>query len=503
MMELSDWLDKIVHLEADGWVIEYDGHQIGRAELRAAVEDISETLVRAGVPDGGRVGVVMRNRPGIVAALLACIITRRTIVSINPFLPPATLLTEVRDLSTDAVIGDPSDLTDDLLAAAASNGSARIAVTLGAARLLAEMHPDRTAPERDERGFVALQLLSSGTTGKPKRIDLAARTLADAMADVMTKPEDKAGNPKPKRSPTVVSAPILHVAGWLGMLGSLLEARPIVMMERFEVDAWVSAVSRHRIKSASLGPTPMRMLLDANPPKEALSSLIAVRTGTAPLPPETQKEFQDRYGIAVLIQYGASEWMGGVAGWTFEDFRAFGASKLGSVGRARGDIRLRVVDPDTGAELPADEVGVLEVLPVGRVDSDEWARTSDSASIDADGFVYIHGRTDDMILRGGFKVEAAKVAAALERHPAILEAAVLGLPDARLGEVPVAALEPAPGAEPPSEAELEQFARETLLAYQVPARFVVMEKLPRTYSMKVDRPVLRKLLESDIAAATG
>src|SRR5690606_16920294 len=127
-----------------------------------------------------------------------------------------------------------------------------------------------------------LQMLSSGTTGKPKRIDLRVRTLADAMRDGMVRPEDKAGDPKPKSSPTVVAVPLLHVSGLFGALMSILEARPIVLLERFEVAPWVSAIKRFGIKSASLSPTPMRMLLDANPPREDLASLIAVRAGTAP-----------------------------------------------------------------------------------------------------------------------------------------------------------------------------------------------------------------------------
>ncbi len=501
MKELSEWVRKVVHLDADDWVIEFEETQISRSELRAAIDAFAARLNEARIPEGGRVGVIMRNRPSIITALFACIMTRRTIVSINPFLPASALADEVTELATDALVADASDMTDALRSAADAAGTAQVTARFGEAPEITPASSPRKATDAPTSGrFVALQLLSSGTTGKPKRIDLAALTLADAMSDAIVHAEDKTGSPKPKRSPTVVSAPILHVAGWLGTLASFLEARPIILLERFEVDAWVSAIRRHKIKSASLGPTPMRMLLDANPPKEALSSLIAVRTGTAPLPPETQKEFQDRYGIAVLIQYGASEWMGGVAGWTYEDFKEFGSAKLGSVGRARGDIGLRVVDPDTGEEVPAGEVGVLEVLPVGRVaNSREWTRTSDSASLDADGFLYIHGRTDDVIMRGGFKIEAAKVAGTLEQHPAVLEAAVLGMPDPRLGEVPVAAVEIAPERTAPTPAELKEFAREHLLPYQVPVHFVVLEKLPRTYSMKVSRPELREILERDMA----
>jgi len=153
-----------------------------------------------------------------------------------------------------------------------------------------------------------------------------------------------------------------------------------VLLEKFSVDSWADAVARHHIRFGSLPPTPMRMVLDANVPKEKLASLIAVRAGTAPLPPQTQQEFESRYGIPVLVQYGATEWMGGLAGWTLKDHKQYIATKLGSVGRPRGDVKLRVVDADTGQEMPTGEPGVLEVLPVQRLRVSEWSRTSDSRS---------------------------------------------------------------------------------------------------------------------------
>jgi acyl-CoA synthetase (AMP-forming)/AMP-acid ligase II len=237
----------------------------------------------------------------------------------------------------------------------------------------------------------------------------------------------------------------------------------------------------------------MRMVLDAKLPKEKLQSLVAVRAGTAPLPPATQKEFEDFYGIPVLIQYGATEWMGGLAGWTLEDHKKFIATKLGSVGRPRGDLQMRITDADTGAEMPVGQPGILEVLPRQRLGADAtWTRTTDVASIDADGFLYIHGRADDTIIRGGFKVQLTHVAEELQKHEAVLEAAVIGLPDERLGQIPVAAVELKPGAALSIEA-LKQFAQTHLTPYQVPVKFKIVESLPRTVSLKVSRPDVRAL----------
>ena len=180
-----------------------------------------------------------------------------------------------------------------------------------------------------------------------------------------------------------------------------------------------------------------------------------------------------------------------IANWTHELHREYRTQKRGSVGRPRPGVEIRAVDADNGRVLAAGDVGVLEAR-VERVGL-AWIRTTDLASVDADGFVYIHGRADQAINRGGFKVAPEEIAAALREHPQVADAAVIGVPDARLGELPIAAVE-LRGGPPPSPAELLRFARERLLAYQVPARCFVLGAPPRTQSMKVDLPALRQLL---------
>jgi acyl-CoA synthetase (AMP-forming)/AMP-acid ligase II len=123
----------------------------------------------------------------------------------------------------------------------------------------------------------------------------------------------------------------------------------------------------------------------------------------------------------------------------------------------------------------------------------DWHRTNDLALLDADGFLFLKGRADDAINRGGFKVLPDEVAAVLRRFPGVRDAAVVGKPDPRLGEVPVAALELAPGAPAPDDAALREFVRGQLAAYMVPVEFRIVEGLPRTASMKVSRPQLKAL----------
>lgn len=482
-------IEAIWSLDPQARALEFDRRWFSWGELRAAVTAVDVALSGAGVESGAAVGVMLRNRPGMLASLLA-LLPDRCIVSLNPFLPDEERQRDLRELQLDAVIGDAEDWSAGAQRAALEKGIVGLSLpkgVLGPVTRVGHLGTSTGARREDLEG-VALEILTSGTTGRPKRIRISRATLEDAILDGATSD----GKDRPlslKATPAVMFAPLMHVSGLFGALLSIYEGRPLVLLEKFVVEEWLEAIKRHRVRFSSLPPTPMRMVLDAGVPKEDLAGLIAVRAGTAPLPPETQRQFEATYGIPVLVQYGATEWMGGLAGWTLEDHRKYIATKLGSVGRARGDVLLRVVDPDTGRELPAGEKGVLEVLPRQRLGAGaQWTRTTDLASIDADGFLYIHGRADDTIIRGGFKVNTTAVADVLMKHPAVKEAAVVGMPDERLGQVPVAAIELREGVTAPTVEELRAHAQQHLSPYQIPVRFRLVPALPRTVSMKVSRP---------------
>jgi acyl-CoA synthetase (AMP-forming)/AMP-acid ligase II len=235
------------------------------------------------------------------------------------------------------------------------------------------------------------------------------------------------------------------------------------------------------------------MLLDAEVAKEDLASLDFLISASGPLDPETRDEFEARYGIPIVLAYGATEFAGSLCAWTTELQRQFGASKRNSVGRALPDTQLRIVDPETGVELATGEQGLLEakVAPIGP----EWIRTTDIASMDADGFVTLHGRADGAINRGGFKVLPETVRRVLISHPAVRDACVVGVADKRLGEVPFAAIEIVPGATAPSDSELKDLVRRELPVYSVPVAFVVVDELPRNPALKVSLPDVASLYE--------
>lgn len=476
-------------------VIERRGSWITWGALRAAALSIDRTLTDSGIGPAAPIGVVLRNRPGLIAALLAVLVSDRCIISLSPFQPREALHEELRRLKLPALIADSQDwAAGETIDVARSLGILGLSITDDDALTLQTVSPHAPHhPHHAPLPGVALEILTSGTTGAPKRIRIGFRTLEDSVMGGAQ--AGKAEAVQLKTTPTVLAAPLMHVSGMFGALLPLMEGRPLVLLDKFEVAPWVDAVEKYKIRFASLPPTPMRMLLDAAVPRERLESLIAVRAGTAPLPAETQRQFELRYGVPVLVQYGATEWMGGIAGWTLDDHKRFIASKLGSVGRALRGVRLRVVDAESGEILMPGRMGLLEAMPEQRLGTSEWTRTTDLASIDEDGFLYIHGRADDTIIRGGFKVLLSHVAEVLALHEAVLEAAVIGISDIRLGQVPVAAVELRPDVPSPTPTELETFARKHLKPYEVPVKLKIVQALPRTISMKVSRPEVRALFD--------
>ena len=209
------------------------------------------------------------------------------------------------------------------------------------------------------------------------------------------------------------------------------------------------------------------MVLEADLDPADLASIRSVVSGTAPLDPDDADAFTAKYGIPVLVTYAATEFGGSVAGWNLDDHRAFWATKRGSVGRAHAGCELRVVDQQSGEPVPPDEEGLLEVK-AGQLGNDAWVRTTDLARLDADGFLFILGRADQAIIRGGFKVRPDDVKAALERHPSVRGAAVVSRDDRRLGAVPVAVAELRPGAQPVSADDLLAYASTVLARYELP-----------------------------------
>ena len=442
----------------------------------------------AGHPRAGRIGIVLRNRPGPLAALIATVGTGREVVTLTPHLGDAGLAQDIVDLAPDAIVAEEEDWARVAVLDAAEKAGA-VALRSGTDRALAAQAVSWSPnPALRHRGDVAVLMMTSGTTGRPKRVELTHdRMVAAFRAGGLAL--DETQRPQLNERTDILWAPLSHIGGLYFALTHAMDGRSLALLEKFEVDAWVELVRRHRPGYVRLAPTALRMVLQADVPADAFTTVRAVGSGTAPLPPDLAEAFEDRYGVPVLTNYGATEFAGAVAGWTLKDKKQWDRRKRGSVGRARGGVELRVVDGETGDALPLGEVGLLEARGSQLPGDGAWQRTTDLAAIDEDGFLFIHGRADEAINRGGFVIPPGVIEEALLAHPAVDEASAVGLPDARLGEVPAVAVTLVGLV---TEQELMEYLASRLTSYQRPVAIRVVQELPRTPSLKISRAQVRE-----------
>jgi acyl-coenzyme A synthetase/AMP-(fatty) acid ligase len=366
-----------------------------------------------------QIGILLRNRPAQVATLLGVLLGGATVVVINPSRVEQRTKADAARLRLPMIVGEP----DDLATLVTSSADMTLVSISGAAAEPEVIAVSEGGADNEVRPGVAVRMLTSGTTGPPNRVDLTYDMLAHS---VMGPEHDRPPAPTALRhGVAIVGSPLVHIGGVFRVLQCVAEARSFVLLERFELNHWAAAVRKYRPRTVSLVPAALRMVLHSDLGREDLASIRAVTSGTAPLSAEDADAFHDKFGVPVLTSYAATEFGGGVAGWTLAEHQKYWRVKRGSVGRANLGAQLRVIDDD-GTPLGPDQVGLLEVKPGQLGPAAEWMRTTDMARIDVDGFLWIVGRADQAIIRGGFKVLPDDVCMALEAHPAVAGAAVVG-----------------------------------------------------------------------------
>lgn len=479
---LNRKIAQVLALDPAAPALEFAGRWSSWGDLGATADSIAPL-----VEPGERVAVLLRNRPPQLGLVLGLLRAGACVVTTNPDRGAERVRDDLASLGVGTVAGETADLVSSAppVRLLASDVLGEVAVT--------GERPAGTLAAGNLRPGVAVEMLTSGTTGPPKRVPLTYETFSRVLDGAKHYERNPDADVRLRTGVVIVNSPMVHLGGLFRLLQCVNDGRSFCLLEKFRVDEWADAVRRHRPRTVSLVPAALRMVLEAELDPADLASVRSVVSGTAPLDPADADAFFARYGVPVLVSYAATEFGGGVAGWNLADHERWWATKRGSVGRAHPGCELRVVDRETGVPLGPDEEGLLEVTARQMGDESGWTRTTDLARIDADGFVWILGRADQAIIRGGFKVRPEDVRAALERDPRVRGAAVVGRPDARLGAVPVAAVElrEPTGASPD---ELIAEAAKVLARYELPAELCVVDALPRTPSGKVDLTAVRELL---------
>ena len=467
---------------------EVDRRSYGAIVGRAAA--LVEALKETGLRPGTRVGCYMSNAPCWVVASLATWWAGGVVAAVGTLLPgpEAARLFELAEVKTVIAEAGGPPLPDGFrIIRVDAEGSA---CGSGPQPVAPIDVPDYPQPAPTDVGAV---FFTSGTTGRSKGITYTHEdfvTAATRIAGGYARNVEYRPDPAPSHlAPGVVFNPFGHTAGFVRLAFRMWIGRSSVLVPKFSVSAVRALFTRFEFDSLQLTPTMIHMLACAAEPID-LSGLKYVTSGTAPLSVSTREMFESRFGVPVMQAYGMTE-TGAVSQERLEDVLA-GRRGPGSVGRlATGvELRIRPVDDDrpdgegeilvrTG-ELPEEFIGGQKVP----VDEEGWFATGDVGRYE-DGILYITGRVQEKIIVGGFNVYPAEVEEMLRRSPLVKDAVVIGLPDDRLGERPVAGIVWAE--QPDTEAVLEDM-RAALAHYKVPRALFSLDHVPLTPREKVDRP---------------
>ncbi len=351
---------------------------------------------------------------------------------------------------------------------------------------------------------VAVWLFTSGTTGAPKAALLRHRHLVSyvlSTVEFMVAEEHEA---------TLVSVPPYHIAGMATIVSNTYAGRRIVYVPQFDAAEWVATAEREAVTHAMVVPTMLGRILDAMAERgTVLPALRHLSYGGGRMPvPVIERAMETLPHCGFVNAYGLTETSSTIAVLGPDDHRAAFASpeqhvraRLGSVGRPLPTLELEIRDPD-GKPVGPGETGEIYVRGdqiAGEYDGhsaltdDGWFPTNDGGRLDADGFLHVEGRLDDVIVRGGENMSPGEIEDVLLQHPCVADVAVTGVPDDEWGEAVAAVVVLEPGATA-TEAELQQWVRERLRSSRAPAFVEMRGELPYNETGKLLRRVLREEL---------
>lgn len=481
------------------------------AELDDRAARVAASLVSAGVQPGDRVAFMMNNDPAVIAVFFGILRAGAAAVCVNVMLKPAELAYVLDDAGAVAIFCD--EAVAPIVSAARKDAPSLRVVVVHAAAPPADTHSFASFLERKPLTVVvdrhpddmAMLVYTSGTTGKPKGVVMShfwfdyvtvgwVNTFRLTRADRM-----------------FVTSPFFYINGSVvTTLAALRIGATAVMMERFRAADALDIITTFKPTATCMVPTAVVQMLEAfDPSRHDVSSMRTFFTAGAPCAPEIKRRLTATFGWVEREIYGASEAHMLAAGVPGIPMRP------GMIGVPGANVRLRLVD-DAGHDVPDGEPG--EILCTGdtltsgywrRPDEtatafrDGWYRTGDLGIRDQEGYLKLVGRKKEMIITGGANVYPAEVEKVLADHPKVAMAALIGVPDPRYGELPIAAVMLRAGQQA-SEEEIIEFCRERLAVYKCPRRVQFMPDLPLTVSGKLARAELRtRMLQSASASLSN
>jgi acyl-CoA synthetase (AMP-forming)/AMP-acid ligase II len=484
--------------------------QLTHVEVLRNAARAGHAYAAAGARPGDRIAILARNSIEMVQALCACELFGYVAVPLNHRLASAELAVIARDCTPAVLVADEEF---GATARALSDSGHRSVPTLLITENMADVNsfqaatqrsPDMLPDSQPRPDDVAYIIYTSGSTGRPKGVMLSHGALAEAgrllAAPAGVRPD----------SVQIVVMPLFHVGATAHRMGYLVHGGTLVLHRKFEAERIVRELVSSRVTDIHLAPTMLRSVLDVIGERELdFSQLESVKYASSPIPEDTLARALRAFGPKLLQYYALTE-AGGIASVLhkfvhLEAMNGIGTGRLRSAGQAHlgCDLQLRRAD---GRVCAAGEEGEIwlrsdammsgywnqpELTRAAMVDG--WLRTGDAGRFDDENYLYIQDRLKDMIVSGGENIYSSEVERALEAHPSVLEAAVIGIPDAHWGEAVHAFVVLRPGAPEPAPSELIDFCRQRLASYKKPRAVEFLPALPRLqHVQKIDKNTLRK-----------
>ena len=481
---LTDTVDE----HGDRTAFKLDDVELTYSMLGEGSARVAALLKAKGLEPGDRVGLMMPNVPYFPAIYYGILRAGGVVVPMNVLLKKREVGFYLSDPGAKFLFAW-ADFAEEAEAGAEEAGTEVILVKPGDfEQLLAEQEPDRDMADPEAKD-TAVILYTSGTTGKPKGAELTHANLYKNSAGV----SDKLGNMN--HEDTLLGAlPLFHSFGQTCTMNSGVSVgATITLLPRFDPDKALQIIERDRVTIFQGVPTMYNAMLHSASCDDAdCSTLRLCMSGGAAMPAELMRGFEEKFGCIILEGYGLSE-TSPVASFNHPDKER----KPGSIGTPIEGVEMQVWDND-GNELPQGEVGEIVIrghnLMKGyrnRPDANQeaiteegWFRTGDMAKMDEDGYFFIVDRKKDLIIRGGYNVYPREVEEVLYEHPAIQEAAVVGVPHDELGEEVGAAVVLKEGESLDAD-ELKGYVKEQVAAYKYPRRIWFVDELPKGPTGKI------------------
>lgn len=513
-MNTSNFLSIPASMFADQDILVFDDQRLTYGELWEKVQTLATALRHLGIGRGDRVGVLQTNSDAYVVAYYATAAAGGVFVPLNYRAKPPELDHMIRTAEIKVLfVGDRYVPVVQQLRAALP--SIQHCVSLESDH--PDMLPFQELMARGQGAFeetevededTTILMYTSGTTSLPKGVML---THNDFTAYVCGNVELADGTP---RGTTLLCAPLYHIAGATSIMTSMFTGRRIVVLSQFDPGAWLAAVENERVTHAFVVPTMMKQLIDhPDFAQRDLSSLQNISYGGATMPFPVIRRAIEVFPASVgfVNAFGQTETTSTLTVLGPDDHRLDGSTqevernlkRLVSIGRPLPDVEVKVVD-DENADLPPGEIGEIWVRTArtmkgyagkeGDVTSpmqEGWLPTRDMGWIDDDGYIFLAGRKDDMIIRGGENVSPGEVEATLYSHPGVDEVAVIGLPDEEWGQRIAAVIVPRKSTKMDA-AEIQEFCRERLASFKKPEIIHFVDELPKNQMGKVLKKDLRE-----------